>query len=97
MANKVYREYKTCRICGETLHKDYFYRNHRSKDDLQPYCKDCSKQKAKEYQQDPAKIERIRESKRVWAKNNYHGMPVEQITPRKNTRKGYQKKKEGAF
>jgi hypothetical protein len=45
-------EFKVCRICNEKLSVDLYYKNKTQKDGLHSYCKECTKEKSKKWQEE---------------------------------------------
>ena len=59
---------KTCTRCGKRKSKSKFYQRKASKDGLCPVCKECDKQRAKEWRE--SNKERKRETSKRWRKAN---------------------------
>ena len=49
-------EMKTCTLCGKTKDESEFVRHKAMKDGLSYWCKECTRQRAKEYRESPAGV-----------------------------------------
>ena len=59
---------KQCSVCKRTLPVEQFYKHSRHKDGLTSECKECIKQKQKQYRED--NTENIRAKKKKWQEEN---------------------------
>jgi len=76
---------KKCWMCGEEKLLSEFYKRKGSKDGHAHVCKECNKERYKEWRKN--NLERERENKRRWTKDN-------QERARENWRKWYEKNRE---